>query len=387
MTQVESAGDARPLRVEVEPEYQLLSGGLQPFLFRSAAGTLVVQAQLPYPVGYAFPPKNIFPGLPGAAVSQDGGNTWELWQPGEGQGQGPIIEGAVVQLGDGTIRIFDWIADGPSPEGDFTGTMWDSLDEWRSVRGPRPFRIHLPQAKGGFDDTGRPYSGVTFHRTVLELPGGDLLASIYCWFDEDSVPSSYEAKMNRFRCVLLRSGDRGETWRYVSTIASDPSVGEEGFDEPVMVRLSRGPHAGRLLCIMRTGSRSSPLYQNHSDDDGEAWSPPRPLPLRGVDPDLVEMADGTLACSFGHRILTEPPVPEHGNYVAFSTDQGETWGSATHLPIEHHAGVDRSTCYTSLREVEPGKLLVAFDIGWWRSPVRYVGRRFVRVRPVKGLTS
>jgi hypothetical protein len=92
------------------------------------------------------------------------------------------------------------------------------------------------------------------------------------------------------------------------------------------------------------------------------------------------MADGTLACSYGYRRLTTPPAPDHGNYVAFSTDQGESWEHVTHLPIEPHSGANRSTCYTGLREVEPGKLLVVFDIGWWGSPVRYVGRRFVHVQ-------
>ena len=163
----------------------------------------------------------------------------------------------------------------------------------------------------------------------------------------------------------------------------NPSVGQEGFNEPVMIRLSRGPREGRLICLMRTGNRVDPLYQTHSDDEGGTWSPPRPLPLKGVDPDLIEMADGTLACSFGYRILPEPsppPPPEHGNYVAFSTDQGETWGHVTHLPIEPHSAASRSTCYTSLREVEPGKLLVLFDIGSKRSLVGYIGRRFVHVR-------
>jgi hypothetical protein len=130
---------------------------------------------------------------------------------------------------------------------------------------------------------------------------------------------------------------------------------------------------------MRTGNRVDPIYQAHSDDDGVSWSAARPLPLRGVDPDVIEMADGTLACSFGYRILTDPPSPEHGNYVAFSLDQGENWGHVTHLPIEAHSGTDRSTCYTGLREVAPGRLLVTFDIGWWRTPIIYIGRRFVQV--------
>jgi len=367
------------LQITVEPEIQLLSGAVQPYLFRSAKGTLVVQGHGPYPLHYSLPPRNVFPGLPVTATSRDGGQTWSLWTPGEGQDQGPIIEGAVLQLRDGRIRIFDWIADGPTPDGNFIGQLWDSTDEWQTVQGPTPFQVHLPQAKIGYDDVGKPYTSVTFHRSVIEQPNGELLAAIYCWFQADSTPSSYEPKMNRFRCVLLRSSDQGYNWRYGTTIAADPSIGQEGFDEPVMIRLTQGTHEGRLLCLMRTGNRVDPIYQSHSDDAGATWSAPQPTPLCGVDPDLIEMADGTLACSYGYRLLTDPPAPEHGNYVAFSTDQGETWGQLTHLPIEPHAGANRSTCYTSLREVEPGKLLVAFDIGWWRTPIRYIGRRFVHV--------
>ena len=403
VAQPTSMEEGRQLLVVVEPEYQLLSGGLQPFMFQSATGTLVVQAQVPYPVGYAFPAKNVFPGLPETVVSRDGGHTWALWPGGTWkreplppeQGQGPIIEGAVVQLSDGTIRIFDWIAEGPTAEGDFIGTLWDSHDEWRTLQGPRPFRVHLPQAKASFDDQDAPYSGPTFHRSVLELPGGDLLATIYCWFKEDNIPIGYLPRTNRLRSVILRSGDRGETWHYLSTIAVDPPVGyeegheKEGFGEAVMVRLSQGPHAGRLICVMRTGWGTEPLYQTHSDDDGHTWAPPHALPLKGIDPDLIEMENGVLACSFGYRIMTThpgpgtakmTPAPDLGNYVAFSLDQGETWGHDTHLPIEAHAGTTCSTCYTSLREVEPGTLLVIFDIGWYGDPIRYVGRRFVRVR-------
>lgn len=375
------------LHITVEPEVQVLSGALQPYLFRSAAGTLVVQGHGPYPLHYPMPPRNVFPGLPMTAISGDGGHSWSLWTPNDDQAQGPIIEGAVLQLRNGRILIFDWIADGPSPEGNFTGQLWATTDEWQTLQGPTPFQIHLPQASIGYDDVGKPYTSVTFHRSVVELPSGEspsgeLVACIYCWFAEDKIPSSYEAKMNRFRCVLLRSADQGHTWHYGTTIAVDPTIGQEGFDEPVLIQLTQGPRQGRLLCLMRTGNRVDPIYQSYSDDGGATWSPPTPTPMLGVDPDLVEMADGTLACSYGYRILREPPDPAHGNYVAFSTDQGERWGNLTHLPIEAHAGADRSTCYTGLREVEPGKLLVTFDIGWWRTPIRYIGRRFVHVQQV-----
>jgi hypothetical protein len=187
--------------------------------------------------------------------------------------------------------------------------------------------------------------------------------------------------MRKFRCVLLRSADRGRHWDYVSTIAVNPEVGQEGFDEPVMVSLRSGSRAGRLLCLMRTGSTSCPIYRAWSDDGGRTWCEPRPLGFCGVDPDLIEMADGTLACSFGWRTAdwaSGSPSPEHGNYVIFSRDQGETWEGMTRFPFEPH-GPNHSTCYTSIREIAPRTLLVAYDIGSWGGPVRYVAARKVKV--------
>ena len=81
--------------------------------------------------------------------------------------------------------------------------------------------------------------------------------------------------MKQFRALLLRSKDVGKNWSYVSTIAAGP-MGQEGFNEPVIVRLSQGRHEERLVCLMRTG-RENPIYQAHSDDEGTTWSQAQPL--------------------------------------------------------------------------------------------------------------
>ena len=60
--------------------------------------------------------------------------------------------------------------------------------------------------------------------------------------------------MNKMRSFLLRSRDGGrDAGPYVSTIASDP-VEQEGFGEPVLVQLTKGPRAGRIVCQMRHGA-------------------------------------------------------------------------------------------------------------------------------------
>ncbi len=113
------------------------------------------------------------------------------------------------------------------------------------------------------------------------MPNGDLLATAYGWFQEDTTPSTYVKSMNKFGSILLRSKDRGRNWSLVSTIAVDPAVGEEGFNEPVLVRLSQGKHQGRRIALLRTGSNKAkwpnPLYQTESDDEGRTWRKPRPL--------------------------------------------------------------------------------------------------------------
>ena len=125
----------------------------------------------------------------------------------------------------------------------------------------------------------------------------------------------------------------------------DP-VEQEGFGEPVMIQLRNGPRAGRLICQMRTG-RETPIYQCESDDEGKTWTKAYPLqwmysrfgrsrPIVGTDPDLIEMQDGTLVMAFGHK----PDYQEHGNYLAFSVDHGQSWTQV--VPIS--STVTRAYC-------------------------------------------
>ena len=378
------------LKITVGPEMKILPEGLQPFMFVSREGTLVVQAQLP------TTEEKEFPGRWGTVRSTDGGKSWQSWTPTKEQGDGPFIEGSVGQLKDGTILVMEWVARGPKADGYFIGKIWESRDNWKTLTGPIDARIYLPQGKGGFDDGGKPVNGLFIHRTLMERPDGNLLAAAYGWFKEDSVPSSYMKNMDRFRSLLLQSKDRGRNWSLVSTIAVDPTMGEEGFNEPVLVRLSQGKHKGRLIVLLRTGSNKAkwpnPLYQTESDDEGKTWSKPHPLGFDGVNPDLIEMKNGVLVAGFGWRTKESRQKvpegqprrlgPEHGNYVAFSLDQGATWTQVTRVTQEP------TTAYVTVREVQPNKLFLVYDIGdgWGRKWVgfeqgieRAIGGRFIEV--------
>lgn len=172
-------------------------------------------------------------------------------------------------------------------------------------------------------------------------------------------------------------------------------MGSEGCCEPVLCRLSHGTRAGRLICLMRTGRD---LYQAISDDQGVTWAAAQPVAFQGidihdtknwkqyvkvedpwvrrypvaagaiVDPDLVELKNGVLACAIGVRIpekacFRDPTCPQNGNYLAFSRDGGATWN----LVVQLTSGV-WTTHYMGLREVRPNQLYVTYDLGFWGRP-------------------
>ncbi|GAG95174.1 unnamed protein product, partial [marine sediment metagenome] len=186
------------------------------------------------------------------------------------------IEGGMVQLGDGTIVALDTYVVPSDTQGVGTGEVWTSTNDWRTVEGPREVSFELPRVDydASTDDGGHSHRAARLHRSLLELPGGDLLTTMYTWFAEDKAPCAYMPSMLKTRALLIRSTDRGQTWTCQSTIAADDGVGSEGFTEPVLLRISAGELEGRLICMMRTGRD---LYEAHSDDDGDTWSIYRPV--------------------------------------------------------------------------------------------------------------
>jgi hypothetical protein len=343
---------APSLQVELGPEQMVAPGAGWPYLFQSREGTTVVLGHV------KWMPKSPYP-IHFTVRSFDDRRTWEVWKPAPEQGVGPMTEGVALQMKDGRILIFDVYAE-HLRDSVFQGKRWVSRDGWKTVTGPENIRVSAPKADiSGVDDRGEPISRLYIRRSMLLLPGGDLLASAYGRFDGDTAPVEYLPKMKQTRSYLLRSRDEGKSWTYFATIAAPPAE-QEGFGEPVMVQLKYGKRAGRLICQMRTG-RENPIYQAESDDEGKTWTEPHPLRwtysrfgrhrnLIGVDPDLIEMSDGTLVMSYGHK----PDYQDHGNFLAFSLDQGQTWTSETRL------NSSITMAYTGVREVKPGVLFVVY---------------------------
>jgi len=261
-----------------------------------------------------------------------------------------------AQLSDGTILELPNNIHAIS-ENEFYAPLWRSNDDGKTFSGPYDARVTLPE---GVTKTipamGRTLADVRFYRSIIEFDDGNLLASMYGRFNSDE----------GYRSFVVKSTDRGESWAYLSTIAYDPSVGTESFCEPVIALLPDGD----ILCIMRTGSGEL-LYQARSNDGGRTWSKPESTGAIGVDPDLIVLSDGTIACSYG-RVQPESEIEplasmypnlhaSTGDHIMFSTDGGVTWTDHTTV----YAGP--STGYTGIEETHPNQVLYTFDTlgyGW-----------------------
>ncbi len=372
-------------------------GGHQPLLFCSSQGTLFCQAQLDLPPFHSKP-KMVYAVRIGSAISRDGGGTWSGWTHQKNHDD-VFIEGGMVECADGTILLLDtYVVPGKAAEHG-VGELWKSHDDLKTIEGPFDVDFYLPKINwsGSTDDGGHPHKAARLHRSIIPLPNGDLITTMYSWFADDHAPCPYMPTMMKCRTVVVRSRDHGATWAYLATVAADGAVGTEGFGEPVLVRVSQGAHAGRLLCLMRTGRE---LYGSHSDDAGLTWSHALPVVFPGidiydtkrwearfadpaapgyvpsdqligaeVDPDLIEMKNGLLVCSVGIRIPEKKcfqnwRAPENGDVLAFSADGGDTW---SHV-VRFRSG-QPTTHYTALREIAPDVLYVAYDDSVWSKPV------------------
>lgn len=405
------------LHLDFGPERIILPRGLQPSLLCTADGTLIVQAQIP---DKPLPTQRMhYPSALQTVVSRDAGLTWTPFPIPPGT-NGLDLEGGAIQLRDKTILALDtYVTPGGQPDHG-VAQLYTSADDWRTLAGPRDVDVLLPNIDfyASSDDGGHPHAACRVHRRFVEMPDGSLLTTIYGQLKGDHDPCPYQPRMMKSRILLIRSADRGLHWQMISTIALDPLPGTEGLGEATLCRVSAGPHAGRLICLMRTGRN---LYHATSDDEGKSWATATPLifadrdverselwadqfrhfkdfhgklldednqaELRGaaVDPDLTELRDGTLVASFGVRVPQKlcwqhPEHPWNGNYLAFSLDHGDTW---THV-VQLTSGV-LTTHYTAITETPTnGEVYVAYDLGGWsRGMMREIIGRTMKVARVE----
>ncbi len=248
--------------------------------------------------------------------SKDGGRTWGDKQVVAGIKDLDEREGCGVQLKDGTIVMGVYYNNLYRPDGSYE---WDAAGAHSSTSHKSLGTYIITSA-----DNGHTWSKPNFIDTKdmpfvqlegpadapVELPDGGILLPLVAY--------NVRGDTKDAASVLLRSDDKGKTWRYYSTMADDPGGKLGGFMEPGLLRTK----SGRLVVAMRNHAPENAIWTSYSDDDGKTWKPARKSPMIGHPADLTQLADGRILCTYGMR-------PQHaqpgGIRATFSDDNGETW--------------------------------------------------------------
>ena len=255
--------------------------------------------------------------------SKDGGKTW-----GDRQVIADIPnlderEGCGLQLKDGTIVVGIFYNAAYHPDGTYM-TVAERKNHIATSKKPWAGTYMITSEDNGhtwskpyhIDTSDMPYISVEGPTDApIEMPDGSIVMGI---IGKDNHSSS-----------LIRSTDKGKTWKHVAVMASDPDGKLGGFMEPGLVRTK----TGRLVTAMRNHAADHAIWVTHSDDDGKTWSPVKKTAMIGHPVDLIELADGRLMATYGLRRYFHPTPG--GVRACFCSDNGETWDIQTEVAIRN----------------------------------------------------
>ena len=242
--------------------------------------------------------------------SKDNGNTWSRPKP------FPIVPGAygvtdVIQMRDGTMVAIALIELGEGYRGSLPTTHLEYAEISAKVLSQRRWVIFRS------DDNGEKWSEVSriagpflFPSTgedMCQAPDGALL--LLC--DGSVMPSgsAWPSKKYRFLTALLRSENKGKSWKALSVIGSNDFNVEEG----AIAYLPNGSlgFASRM---------TSAWFQSH--DNGQTWSAPRRL-HEGTGA-LFKKGDHVATPDGVNVIMTCGGSGGNGQ-VLYTRDSGKTW--------------------------------------------------------------
>ena len=115
--------------------------------------------------------------------------------------------------------------------GVYSVDAWRSTDELKTITSEQAL-VYVPEGPSRDREKGEWY-GLYVYRTIIEMPDGSWLMSMYGHFKDDTLPpQDSDAKAETTfmtRAFLVKSADQGHTWRYLSSIAvprSGDPIGE-----------------------------------------------------------------------------------------------------------------------------------------------------------------
>lgn len=303
--------------------------------------------------------------------SRDGGRTW---------GNKTVIDNQnwrfsqtedvpVIQLSDKSllVNLYSWYIGNlpkgkPTPAKGMAYTMdFEGISFIRSTDRGWTWSERQPLRVPGLPDL------LSSRCPVVEHPDGSLLLTV----------AHYEREPVKWaRTWCIRSRDKGRAWELVGTVAADPSK-QMNYLEGSFTRL----RSGKLLTLLRTDvANHEPsrgwLFQSESTDDGKTWTPPAKSVIWGFPAHVLELRDGRLLATYGHR------RPPYGVRACISRDQGKTWDIDKEIVLRDDGGTS-DLGYPSTVEFGDGRVLTIYWFNTYKegdpnSEVRYIAGTFFR---------
>ena len=193
------------IKTRAHGDMQTFKDGLQPFLYVSREGTILAQAQSARPTSHSR--KMTFFHEMDTLISRDKGQSYQLYKFEENK-EDPFFEGGMTQLSDGSFYALDtYVVQEDEARDDWgVGEVWISRDDLRTFEGPLEATFHIPKINFNIkDDGGNPHPAARLHRSVLEMPDGTMLLTMYPVFKGDAAPAGYMPSMTKSRTILPSS--------------------------------------------------------------------------------------------------------------------------------------------------------------------------------------
>lgn len=293
------------------------------------------------------------PELHWLARSKDGGETWEITDPGK--------DGYLVMEG-GFLHGVPREDVKPKPATPCPGGIDFTHPDFALTA--RTTSIHDGESRFFYSyDRGHTWLG-PHTLPNFDAPGTAARTDYIVNGKHDAMLFLTVAKANRKegRVYCVRTRDGGRTWTVEGKIGPEP----DGFAiMPATVRLSES----KLYTVLRR--REGPRRWQaawQSLDNGRTWAfvnDPVESAGEGNPPAMIQLKDGRLCLAYGYR--AEP----FSMRVKFSDDEGQTWGPDVVLRDD---GTDRDIGYPRMVQRPDGKVVVLYYINEKTTgPERYIG--------------
>lgn len=285
--------------------------------------------------------------------SKDGGKTWGDRQVISAIKDVDEREGCGIQLKDGTILVGVFYNDLYIPGGTYN---WGGKVKLKDVGRSRLGAHFITSEDNGktwskprfIDIEGMPFTGLEGPTDApILMPDGSILLGV--------IGYGLHGDSKNIGSVMLRSTDNGKTWKYYSTIASDPGGKLGKFVEPGIVRTN----TGRIIAGLRNHADENAIWMTYSDDDGKTWVPPFKTEMIGHPVDLIQLSDGRIMATYGVRTGAGRHTEPGGIRACFSSDNGETWNIETEVRLRSDF-INWDTGYPESIEMSDGRVMTVY---------------------------